>query len=58
MIDYLKMKQDLEDSYLKIYYAGCNVALVEIAKIHMASDNELEKIAADRGIDIKKWDIL
>lgn len=57
MIDYIKMKQDLEDLYLKIYYDGCTAALVEIAKIHMASDDELEAIARDRGIDAKKWEV-
>lgn len=56
MINSTKMRQDLIDTHLKIYYDGCNAALVDIARIHMANDEELVDIAKQKGIDISKWD--
>lgn len=56
MIDFVKLRQDLEDTYLQMYTNGCGAALVEIARIHIASEEELIDFVNKKGLNLQQWE--
>jgi len=56
MIDYEKLREDLKNDSLGAFFGGgFGGALIESFNLDDATDDELIKIARDRGIDLNKY---
>ena len=51
-----EFREYLINKYIEIYNRGVSSALVEIARIKIATDDELMELAKDRGFKPEEWE--
>ena len=58
MIDFKRLREDLKNESLGAYFGGgFGAGLIESFDLDDATDDELIKIARERGIDLNKYKI-